>query len=124
VRLDHADTRAAYDANCRKGSADAATETAAHKDGSSPRRQSENNPEELPAEAARRPKGQNAALVSGIDFLIKVVKVRQPFHRQAMFVFFALDVHFHQMLGKAFTGTLGLGTVCKSAIDDQRAING
>jgi hypothetical protein len=69
-------------------------------------------------------KGQNTALVSGVDFLIKVAKVRQPLHRQAVFVFFALDVHFHQMLGKPFTGTLGLGTVCKSAIYDQCAING
>jgi len=66
----------------------------------------------------------NTALISGIDFLIKVVKVRQPLHRQAVFVFFALNVHFFQMLGKPFTGTLGLGTVCKSAIYDQRAING
>jgi len=44
ARLD-ADTRAAYDANCGKGSEDAATETTADKDRSSPRRQSENNAE-------------------------------------------------------------------------------
>ena len=41
-----------------------------------------------------------------------------------LFVLFALDVHFHEMRGKPFTGTLGLRTVCKSAIYDQRAING
>jgi hypothetical protein len=121
TRLD-ADTRAAYDANCGKGSEDA--ETTADKGGSSPRRQSENNAEKLPAEAARCPKGQNTALVSGVDFLIKVAKVRQALHRQAVFVFFALDVHFQHMLGKPFTGALGLGTVCKSAIYDQCAING
>jgi hypothetical protein len=122
ARLD-ADTRAAYDANCGKGSEDAAPETTANKDGSSPRRQSENNAEELAAEAAGCPKGQHAALVSGVDVPIEVVKVGQPLHRQAVIVFLALDVHFHQMLGKPFTGTLGLGTVCKSAIYDQRAIN-
>ena len=70
------------------------------------------------------PKRANYALVSGVDFLIKVVKVSQPFHRQAVFVFFAIDVHFHQMHGKPLTGTLGLGTVCKSAVYAQRAING
>jgi hypothetical protein len=123
ARLD-ADTRAAYDADCGKGGEDAAPETTANKGGSSPRRQSENNAEEFPAEAARRPKGQHAALVSGVDFLIKIAKVRQPLHRQAVFVFFASDVDFHQMLGKPFTSTLCLGTVCKSAIYDQRAING
>jgi hypothetical protein len=49
------------------------------------------------------PKRANYALVSGVDFLIKVVKVSQPFHRQAVFVFFAIDVHFHQMHGKPLT---------------------
>ena len=123
TRLD-ADTRAAYDANCGKGGEDAATETRADKGGSSPRRQSEKNAEELPAEATGCSKGQNTALVSGVDFLIKVAKVRQPLRRQAVLVLFALDIHFRQMLGKPFTGALGLGAVCKSAIYDQRAIDG
>jgi hypothetical protein len=43
-------------------------------------------------------------------------------HRQAMLVFFAPDVQFHQMSGKPFTGPLGLGTVCKSIVQAQRAI--
>jgi hypothetical protein len=44
---------------------------------SSPRGQSENNAEQFPAEAAGCPKElNNAALISGIDFLIQVVKVR------------------------------------------------
>ena len=124
ARLDHADARAAYHANRGTGSEDAAPETTANKDGSSPRRQSENNAKKLVAEAAGRPKGQHTALVSGVDVLMEVVKVRQPLHRQAVFVFFSLDVHFHQMLGKPFTDALGLGTICKSAIHDQRAING
>ena len=124
TRLDNVDTRAADDADCGKGSKAGPAETTANKGGSSPRGQSENNAEELPAEAAGCSKGQDDALVSGIDFPIQIVKVSQPLHRQAVFVFFALDVHFHQMLGKPFTGTLGLGTVCKSAIYDQCAING
>jgi hypothetical protein len=33
-----------------------------------------------------------------------------------MFVSFTPDIYFHQMLGKPLTGTLGLGTVRKSAI--------
>ena len=45
-------------------------------------------------------------------------------HHQAMLVFFAPDVQFHQMPGKPFTGPLGLGTVRKSTIQAQRAING
>jgi hypothetical protein len=124
ARLDNDDTRAANDANCGEISKDAATETTADKGGSRSRRQSKNNAAELPAETTGRPKGQNAALVSGIYFPIQVVKVRQPLHRQAMLVFFAFDVHFHQMLEKPFTGTLGLGTICKSTIYDQHAING
>jgi len=110
--------------NCWKGSEDATTETTADKGGSNPRCQSENNAAKLSAEAAGCPKEQDAALVSGIDFPIQIVKVRQPLHRQAVVVSFAVDVHFHQMLGKPFAGTLGFGTVCKSAIYDQRAING
>jgi hypothetical protein len=47
----------------------------------------------------------NIALVSGVDFLIEVVKVRRRLHCQAVFVIFTRDVKFHQMLGKSFTGT-------------------
>jgi len=64
------------------------------------------------------------ALVSGVDFPVEIAKVGQSFHRQAVFVLFARDVLFHQMLGKALAGSLGLGTVCKRAVDAQRAING
>jgi hypothetical protein len=39
---------------------------------------------------------------------MEVVKVRQPLHRQAVLVLFALDVLFHQMLGKPFTSPLDL----------------
>jgi hypothetical protein len=124
ARVYDADAGAAYDASGRKGNEDAATETTANKDGSGPRRESENNAGQLPTEAAGCPKALNAGLISGINFLIKVAKVRQSLHRQAVFVFFALNVQFHQMFGKAFTGALRLGTVCKSAIYDQRAING
>jgi hypothetical protein len=92
--------------------------------GSNPRCQSENNAAKVSAEAAGCPKEQDAALVSGINFRIQIVKVRQALHRQAVFVSFAVEVDFHQMLGKPFTSTLGLGTVCKSAIYGQRAING
>jgi hypothetical protein len=33
-------------------------------------------------------------LVSGVSFTIEIAKVRQSVHRQAVFVFFALDVDF------------------------------
>jgi hypothetical protein len=122
--LDNPDTRAAYDANCGKIRADAATETTADKGGGSPSRQGDNHAAKLPPETARRPKAQDAALVSGIDFPMEIVKVRQPFHCQAMLVFLAIEVHFHQVPGKPFADPLGLGAICKSAIDDQRAING
>jgi hypothetical protein len=49
---DDADTSAAYDANCRKGSEDAATEAGNSKDRSGPCRESENNAAELLAETA------------------------------------------------------------------------
>jgi hypothetical protein len=66
----------------------------------------ENNAEQFSAEAAGCPKGLDiAAVVSGIDFVIQVVKVRQPLHRQVMFVSFTLDVRLHQMLGKPLMGT-------------------
>ena len=44
-------------------------------------------------------------------------------HRQAVLVFFAIDVQFHQMPRKLFTSSLRLGTVCKCAVQAQRAIN-
>jgi hypothetical protein len=81
-----------------------------NKDGSSPRRESENNATGFPAEAAGCPVGlelrycsNQSTLVSGIDSPIKIAKVRQSVHRQAVFVFFAVDV-FHQMPGKPFAG--------------------
>ena len=51
-------------------------------------------------------------LVSGVNFPMEIAKVRQSVHRQAVFVFFALDIHFHQMPRKSFTGAFRLGTVC------------
>jgi len=123
TRRDHADAGAARDAICGKAGEDAATETTANKDASHPRRQSENNAQELAAQAAGCPKGQPAPLVSGVDIPIKGLKVRHPLHRQAVLVLFARDVHFHQMLGKPFTGTPGLGTVCKRAVYVERAID-
>jgi hypothetical protein len=129
ARLDNADTSAANDANCRKGSEDAATEAGNNKDRSGPCRESENNAAELLAETAGHSEGPTAekielCLISGVDLLIEIAKVRQSFHRQAVFVFFALQVHFHQMLGQAVSGASRLGTVCKSAVYGQRAING
>ena len=47
ARLDDADTSAANDANCRKGSEDAATKAGNNKDRSGPSRESENNAAEL-----------------------------------------------------------------------------
>jgi hypothetical protein len=64
------------------------------------------------------------ASVSRVDFPIEIAQVGQSVHRQAVFVRFALDVHFHQMPGQPFTGTPGLGTVCKCAVYAQRAIDG
>ena len=94
-------------------------------------RESENNAAALPADAAGCPEELNlrywaawVMLVSGVDFPIEIAKVRQSVHRQAVFVFFALDVHFHQMPGKPFTGPLRLGTVCKSAVYAESAVNG
>jgi hypothetical protein len=55
---------------------------------------------------------------------MEVVKIRQALHRQTVLVLFAFDVFFHQMLGKPFTSSLGLGAVRKSSIYAQRAING
>jgi hypothetical protein len=128
---DHADTSAASDANGRRAKEDAAAEKTTNKDGSSPRRESENNATGFPAEAAGRPEGlklrycfNQSTLVSGIDFPIKIAKVRQSVHRQAVFVFFAVDVHFHQIPGKPLAGPLRFGTVCKSAVNAERAVNG
>jgi hypothetical protein len=118
-RLDVADTSAAYDANGRRAKKDYATETTADKDRSSPRRESENNAAKLHAKTARSSEGLKCKyltawlmLVSGGDFLIDPAKVRQSVHRQPVFVFFALDVHFHQMLEKPLTDAFRLGTVC------------
>jgi hypothetical protein len=41
-----------------------------------------------------------------------------------VWVLFARDILFHEMLRKPFTGSLGLGTVCKSVIYAKRAIDG
>jgi hypothetical protein len=129
--LDEADTGAAYDADGRKTRQSAATEKTTHKDGSSRRRESKNDAAELAAEAAGCPEGlksQHCAIwlmsVLGVDFPVEILKIGQPVHRQPVFVLFALDVHFHQMPGQPFTGPLGLGTVCQSAVYAQRAIDG
>jgi hypothetical protein len=55
-RLDNADTSVAYDADGRRAKEDAATEETINKDGSSPRRKSENNAE-FPAKTAGSPEG-------------------------------------------------------------------
>jgi hypothetical protein len=122
ARRDHADTSVADDADGRKGNEGSATEKTTDQDGSGPGGESENNAPGIATEAAGCPK--HRALASGVDLLIKVPKVRQSLHRQAMFVCFALDVHFHQMPGELFTGALGLGTVCQSVVNAQRAIDG
>jgi hypothetical protein len=57
ARLDDADTSAANDANCRKGSEDAATEAGNNKDRSGPSRESENNAAELLAKTAGSSEG-------------------------------------------------------------------
>jgi hypothetical protein len=57
ARLDDADTSAANDANCRKGSEDAATQAGNNKDRSGPSRESENNAAELLAKTAGRSEG-------------------------------------------------------------------
>jgi hypothetical protein len=119
ARLDNADTGAAFDASGRRAKEDAATEKTTNKGGSNPRRKSENNAAEFPAKAAGSPQGvsttrlrQLRRLVSGVDFLIELAKVRQSVHRQSVFVFFALSAYFNQMLGKPFAGALRLGTIC------------
>jgi hypothetical protein len=57
-----------------------------------------------------------ACSVSGIDCPVQVAKVRYSVHRQAVLVFFALDVQFHQMLGEPFTGAPRLETVGEGAV--------
>jgi hypothetical protein len=52
-----------------------------------------------------------------------MTKVRQSFHREAMLVFFALDKPFHEMLGKPLADALRFGSICKRAIDAERAIH-
>jgi hypothetical protein len=95
----------------------AATEKTTNKGRSNPRRKSENNAAEFPAK--RSPEGlsthelrKSRRLVSGVEFLIELAKVRQSVHRQSVFVFFAFSVYFHQMLGKLFAGAFSLGTIC------------
>jgi hypothetical protein len=57
VRLDHADTSAAFNAGGRKAKEDAATEKTTNKGRSNPRRKSENNAAEFPAKAAGSSEG-------------------------------------------------------------------
>jgi hypothetical protein len=123
--FDNADTD--DDANRGKCNEDTATEATTTKDRSNPRREGEHNAAQFLAETARGPEGtipDYRELASRVDFQIEIAKVRQSFHRQAVFVLFARDVLFHQMLGKPFSGSLRLGTVRKSAVYAQRAING
>jgi hypothetical protein len=90
ARLDNADTSAAFDASGRRAKEDAATEKATNKDGSNPRRKSENNAAEFPAKAAGSPQGlsttlptiietlrESKRLVSGVQLLIELAKERQ-----------------------------------------------
>jgi hypothetical protein len=120
AHLDNLDSSPAYDANGRNGSESGTTKTKTNKGGRCSRREGEDNAAQVIAEAAGGP----GRLASRIDFPIHILKKRQSAHRQAMVVRFAFDVLFHQMPGKLFAGPLCLGTVCKSAIDAQRAIDG
>jgi hypothetical protein len=54
-------------------------------------REGENNAAQFTAETAGRPEG----LAPRVDFPIHILKKCQPVHRQAMFIFFAIDEHFH-----------------------------
>ena len=121
ARLDNADTSFAYDANDRKkDEVDATTKSKTDEDRSCQGREGENNAAQLFTETA----GGFEGLASGIDFPIQSAKVRQSFHGQAVFVLFAIGVLLHKVLRKPFARPLGLGTVCKSAIYAQRAIDG
>jgi hypothetical protein len=100
-----------------------AGETTPSAAGSGSRGKSENKPAQVTSETAGRAKDQTE-LVSGVVFPVEILQVGQSLHGQAVLVFFAFDVALHQMPGKPFAGALRLGTVCKSAIDSQRAING
>jgi hypothetical protein len=62
-----------------------------HTGGRNPGGESKNNAAQLLAETAGRPEG----LVPGVNFAIHILKKCQPVHRQAMFVFFAIDEQFH-----------------------------
>jgi hypothetical protein len=78
-------------------------------------------------ESSDKRKSANPAVtcsMSGVHCPVELTKVRQSMHRQAVLVFFARDVHFHQVPGEPFTGSLGLGTVCKSTVQAERPING
>jgi hypothetical protein len=121
ARLDNADTSPAHDANDRKKDEDGATtKSKTNEDRSRQDREGKNNAAQLLAETAESFEG----LASRIDFPIQSAKVRQSFYGQAVFVLFAIDVLFHKVLRKPFARPLGLGTVCKSAIYAQRAIDG
>jgi hypothetical protein len=60
-------------------------------------------------------------LVSRVDSLIELPKVRQFVYRQLVFVFSPSAYVFTQMLGHRFTGAFRLGTVL---LERQRAIDG
>jgi hypothetical protein len=91
--------------------------------GSGSRGKSENKPAQVTSEAAGRAKDQ-IRLVSGVGLPVEILQIRQSLHGQAVLVFFTFDVPLHQMPGKPFARALRLGTVRKSAVDSQRAING
>ncbi len=80
ARRDHADTSVADDADGRKGNEGSGTQKTTDPDGSGPRGESENNAPGIAAEAAGCPKYR--ALVSGVDFPIKVPKVGHPHKRE------------------------------------------
>jgi hypothetical protein len=71
-----------------------------------------------------RPKPSVPASVSEVAFPIQFAKVWKPVHRQAVLVFFTLDVELHQVSWKTLAGAFHLGTVCQGAVYAQRAING
>jgi hypothetical protein len=115
------------DTNGGNGDQGATIKAGTDKDGSNPNREGENNATQFLAETAGGPEGKRSnlrQLTAGVDFPIEIAKVCQSFNCQAMYVLFALNVPFHQMPGKPFTGSLGLGTVCKGTVYAQRAING
>jgi hypothetical protein len=110
-----------------KSNEGATTNARIRKDQGNQRREGENNAAQLAAETAGSTDGiakNKDQLASRVVFPIEIVKVRKCFHRQAVFVFFACDALFHQMLRKPLTGSLSLRTVCKNAVYAKRAIDG